>query len=169
MKSYLTITCKKELLLQIPDDAKKNIKGSEMPNKDIINIQRQNFKEYCTFATYFISSVVGKQRFDNLCWRSPFSSFVSKSDEAFALLIFENNYEHWTAMAGEGVWSSSIIRPVYTTGGNVLQTPKPTKLDQVCPICKKASSQKEQKATRSVCPTLEATSARCQGWSVLGI
>ena len=43
------------------------------------------------------------------------------SDEAFALLLFENNYERWLIMAASGNWSSSTIWPMYTTGGNVKQ------------------------------------------------
>ena len=49
------------------------------------------------------------------------------SDEAFALLIFENNYDRWTSLAVNNQWTSSSIKPAYTSGGNVNQTTKPTK------------------------------------------
>ena len=40
------------------------------------------------FADLFISSVVGKRQYEAAKTHKPFSEYVSKSDEAFALFIF---------------------------------------------------------------------------------
>ena len=53
-----------------------------------------------------------------------FSIYVFVSDEAFALLLFENNYDRWTDMALRKYWTGSCVKPKYTTGGNINQTPK---------------------------------------------
>ena len=97
---------------------------ASLPNKNIVNNCRQTFEGYCVFASHFIAQVVGKQRFDNVCWQTTFSSYISKSDEAFALLVFENNYDCWISMAKSSDWGSSVVKPVFTNGGNNLQTPK---------------------------------------------
>ena len=98
-----------------------------LPDKNIINNCRQTYESYCMFASHFIAPVVGKQRYDNLCWRTTFSNYVSISDEAFALLIFENNYDCWISMAKRNDWGSSVVKRVFTNVGNNLQTPKPAK------------------------------------------
>lgn len=122
--------------------------------KELINIRQEWYKKYIEFANNFISIVVGKKRFDNLSSKFSFSEFVSISDETFALLIFENNYERWLTMALTNGWKSCPVRPVYTTGGNVLQTPK----------CNKS---KENGETSNDMP--KPSTAKYQGWSVEGI
>ncbi len=115
---------------------------NEVMPKSIVNSRRQLVDVYCTFATYFIAPVIGKHKFDNICYRLHFSSFVSKSDEAFALLTYENNYNCWTDMAQKNNWGSSAIKPEYTTGGNSVHTP---------------------------IPRTGVSNARSQGWSMKGI
>ena len=73
---------------------------------------------YTKFLVNFISIVVGKKKFENYCWRFPLSQFVTISDETFALLIFDNNYEHWMSCAVSDTWSKSEVKPLYTSGGN---------------------------------------------------
>src|SRR5688500_8784213 len=82
---------------------------------------------YFKFSLNFISTVIGKIKFENWCLRWPFSQFVTISDETFALLIFENNYDRRMSMAINDNWTSSDIKPDYTSGGNVIQSPKSTK------------------------------------------
>ena len=79
---------------------------------------------YFEFATNFLSAVIGRKKFENYCWKHALSKFVTVSDKAFALLTFENNYDCWLSMAVNENWLSSSVKPKYTSGGNVLQTPK---------------------------------------------
>ena len=52
---------------------------------------------YFNFIEYFIAPVVGIFYKENRCERL-ISDFISVGDEAFAILIFENNYETWCDM-----------------------------------------------------------------------
>ena len=67
--------------------------------------------------------VVGKQQFEKCKWRQHFSSYVSKSDVAFVLLVFYNNYNYWMDMPIISYWARGDINPMYTIRGNVLQSP----------------------------------------------
>lgn len=49
------------------------------------------------FMDHYVSAVIGKQRFRKLAQGSVVSSFVTVSDEAFALLTVKNNQEVWPA------------------------------------------------------------------------
>ena len=73
------------LLLARLDEKKGDLPedDSSLPNKNIVNNCRQTFESYCMFASHFIAPVVGKQRFDNVCWQTTYSSYVSKSDCGF--------------------------------------------------------------------------------------
>jgi hypothetical protein len=129
--------------------------GTFLLSKTIVDERRNNIDVYIDFANYFVAPVVGKKRFDDHCCRIPFSKFVTPSDEALALVIFENNYDRWLSMATKGDWKSSTVRPLYTTGGNKSQTPSST-------------NKKKHKPTAAGI-SMKATCARCQGWSPEGI
>lgn len=135
-----------------------------MLSKNIVNNHRQTLNSYYTFATYFISPVVGKKKFGKYCWQSNFSSYVSKSDEAFAILTFENNYDQWMSMASNNKWTSSSVKPEYTTGGNSLQTPRPSRSNTST-----TNAMADFVESNAFENHLSATSARCRGWSAQGI
>ena len=82
--------------------------------KDLINTRTSVRSNYFLFALHFISIVIGKQKFESFCWRFPFSAIVKPSDETFALLIFENNYNRWMSMAVNDHWTPSSVKPDYT-------------------------------------------------------
>src|SRR5687768_8382725 len=90
----------------------------------IVNTRQKSKNMYIDFFRLFVAPVVGKKKFEDLCYRSKLSTFVTISDEALALLIFENNYARWMDMGKNRNWTSSSVRPKYTTGGNAFQTPK---------------------------------------------
>jgi len=50
---------------------------------------------YLNFCEKIVKCVVGINIFKSNCYSTPFSQLVSPSDEALALLIFENNYDKW--------------------------------------------------------------------------
>ena len=104
----------KDLMENTVNDDKEDNFSSLLPEKNIVNNRRQTFESYCLFASWFIAPVVGKQRYDKLCWRTTFSSYVSKSNEAYALLIFENNYDRWISMFESNEWGSSTVKPAFT-------------------------------------------------------
>src|SRR5687767_5027195 len=46
------------------------------------------------------------------------SDFISVSNEAFAILIFENNYETWCNMLKQNITKKSTVVHKYTNGGS---------------------------------------------------
>jgi hypothetical protein len=73
--------------------------------------------EYEDFCKYCIGAVVGKRRFNKFAHIEPLSKWVTISDEAFAILLFENSVDRWTDMAKSKVSRDSKIKPKYTNGG----------------------------------------------------
>lgn len=92
--------------------------------KSIVETRREDKDMYHDFTNSFIAFVVGKRKYDQSSYKYLFSRYVSVSDEAFALLLFENNYDRWMDMAINNNWTTSVVMPLYTTGGNASQTPK---------------------------------------------
>ena len=82
------------------------------------------------------------------------------SDEAFALLLLENNFNRWIDMGKTGNWLYSDVHPLYTSGGNVKQTPKPNNVV-------KSSSKKNFPNLGTNLST--PSTAKYQGWSNKGI
>ena len=93
-------------------EVKKNV------NLDQITEMRQaeNFA-YFDFAEYFVSSVIGKSRFKQNCCDNLLSQYATISDEAFAILIFENNFDAWIDMGMRKDTSGTVVPRKYTNGG----------------------------------------------------
>lgn len=73
---------------------------------------------YYDFIEYFVSAVVGKKKYkENKC-EMLLSQYASKSDEAFAILLFDNNIDVWLDMAKKGITKNSDVKPKYTNGGS---------------------------------------------------
>jgi hypothetical protein len=60
---------------------------------------RKNQTEYIAFADIMICAVHGKSRFADTAGTTSFNTLISKSQEAFTLLLYENGYKNW-------VWAS---------------------------------------------------------------
>ena len=71
---------------------------------------------YTEFIDRFVRAVVGARRFDKIAERQTISNFVYVSDEAFALLIYENQEERWWDMFRTGK-KTSDKKGKYTDGG----------------------------------------------------
>src|SRR5687768_10011769 len=126
-------------------------------------------KIYFNFAIHFVAVVIGRKKFDSYCWKHALSKFVTVSDEAFALLIFENNYDRWMNMAVNDDWSSSSVQPIYTSGGNANQTPKAKVTNnKTKKYLAKHTLQNGHDNVDSVIVSVGSTS-KYQGWSVKGI
>src|SRR5687767_3144502 len=126
----------------------------------IVDTQRNDLQMYTDFFSLFIGFVIGKKRFEGLCFRENLSTFVTISDKALALLIFENNYDRWIDMGKNNNWASSSVRPKYTTGGNANQTPKSSKKKNKASTKKSVEENNDNKGS---------TCAKYQGWSIEGL
>lgn len=143
-----------------------NIQAFFLP-KSLVNDRRQEREFYTDFAMHFISAVVGKRTFESRNSKFVFSRFVSVSDEAFALLVFENNYNRWLDMALRQDWTSSSVKPEYTTCGNVCQTPRHS--HEVTPAKKTKNSKTDQVNKNNDEIENNASTSMYQGWSIQGI
>ena len=85
---------------------------------ELLNMRKVSTGLYFKFIEYFIAPVVGKFfHKENRCERL-ISDYISVSDEAFAILIFENNYETWCDMVQRKDTKSSNVFCKYTNGGS---------------------------------------------------
>ena len=91
----------------------------------------KDIPSYVDFFKLFVSNVVGKKHFENVCWREKLFNFVTVSDEAIALLIYEDNHERWTDIGKKANCNFSTIQPKHTSGGNACQMPKVVKISSL--------------------------------------
>ena len=77
----------------------------------------ENNVTYNDFIHYFVSAVVGKTEFKKICCNSLLSNYASVSDEAFAILSLENNYDTWMDMVLTNNTKTSNVPQKYTNGG----------------------------------------------------
>ena len=78
--------------------------------------QSENFA-YFDFVEFFVSSVIGKACFKQNCCDNLLSQYATISDEAFAILIFENNLDAWIDMGVRKDTSGTEVPRKYTNGG----------------------------------------------------
>jgi hypothetical protein len=68
---------------------------------------RKDQAAYMEFADIMIRAVHGKSRYGDTAGTTTFNSFISKSQEAFTLLLYENGYKNWVWSARNDPGSSS--------------------------------------------------------------
>ena len=113
---YTTACC--ESITELEDETGKK---ARMPEITDIAALRSAEGTYGWFATQFLPAVVGSR-----CWNANYrkktlSLFVSISDEAFALVSFENNYERWSDMFQQKNTKSSRVAALWTNSGASLK------------------------------------------------
>jgi len=109
---------------------------------------RENQTQYTDFADHMIRAVHGKSRYGEAAERVNFDTLISKSQEAFTLLLYENGYQNW-------VWAASND-PGTTSDGSSDDTGGNT-TDGLCPMYKYTVRHKETMTSRN------------GGWSVEGM
>ena len=73
---------------------------------------------YIDFLEFFIPSVVGKMVYKDNCCIKRLSEYVSISDEAFAILVLENNIDCWIDMFNNQTTTTTSVKRKYTNGGS---------------------------------------------------
>ena len=87
-----------------------------MPTYDSFLQLRMEEEQYTLFLDKFVRQVVGARKFDKLSVDMPLPAYAKVSDEAFALLIYENQEERWKLMIEHG--TTKIDKAAkYTDGG----------------------------------------------------
>ena len=73
---------------------------------------------YYDFIHFFVSAVIGKMDYKRKLCSMVLSKYATVSDEAFALLNFENNIDTWMDMGRTGDTKTSKVPRKYTNGGS---------------------------------------------------
>ena len=84
---------------------------------DLFNLQKDETGIYEKFVDYLLSAVVGKRIYKSQKHKALLSTYTTVSDEAFALIVVENNWERWVDMHEHNNFKSSNIMPKFTNAG----------------------------------------------------
>ena len=117
---------------------------------DTIEDRHTEFNMYIDFVQFYVSGVIGLRYFEKHKCQKLYRNYVTVSDEAFAILTIENNWDRWIAMAGTEEWKTS---------------PVPTKWT----VTRTKADNAKQKATTTGSQNSEPTARRFRGWSSEGI
>jgi len=89
-----------------------------MTLSDILLMRKDTTGNYFEFIEYFVSSVAGKNHYKYHRCDKLLSEYTSVSDEAMAILIYENNYDTWRDMVEKELTRNSSIMKKFTNGGS---------------------------------------------------
>ena len=105
---------------------------------------------YVDFVTYYVGAVVGLRHFEKHKCHKLYREYVTISDEAFAILTLENNWDRWMAMAETDEWTTAPVPTKWTVTR-----------DRTASAAKKARDKESE--------TGHAQARRYRGWSAHGI
>jgi hypothetical protein len=91
--------------------------GDVMPSLAHFAELSTNEPAYLYFCTHFLKPIVGNASWRLHSLRQPLSTFVTVSDEAFALLTLENNYARWCKMWEKRCYKSCEVAAQWTNAG----------------------------------------------------
>jgi hypothetical protein len=91
--------------------------NGEMPSLAHFSALSTNESAYLYFCTHFLKAVVGNAAWRLHALRQPLSAFVTISDEAFAMLTVENNYDRWCKMWEKRNYKSCDVPARWTNAG----------------------------------------------------
>ena len=89
-----------------------------MTLSEILKLRNDSTNLYYDFIEYFVSSVVGKNFYKFHKTDKLLSEYTTVSDEALAILIYENNIDTWKDMASKKITKNSSVGRKYTNGGS---------------------------------------------------
>ena len=88
----------------------------DMPTHEDFMYLRGTPARYTNFLDRFVRQVVGARKFDKWAVGLRISAFVKISDEAFAMLVYENQEDRWKQMLKDKTTKSTIAAK-WTDGG----------------------------------------------------
>src|SRR5687768_2577224 len=89
----------------------------KMSMEQVLQMRLPNNFIYFDFINHFVSTVVRKTKYKSDSCTRLLSKFATVSDEAFALLSLENNYDTWMDMGLTGDTKTSRVQCKYTNDG----------------------------------------------------
>jgi hypothetical protein len=120
------------------------IKPATLPTRHL------EFLMYVDFVSYYVSAVIGLRDFEKYKCQKLYREYVSVSDEAFAVLTLENNWDRWMEMAANDEWTTASVPTKWTVSR-----------DRTASSAKKARARLEE--------TGIPQARRYRGWSPAGI
>jgi hypothetical protein len=117
---------------------------------DTIGDRHTEFLMYVDFVEYYVSAVIGLRHFEKHKCNKQYRKYVTVSDEAFAILTLENNWDRWMAMAIADLWKTSPVPTKWTVTKDKSTIAAPREGDAATQKC-------------------EAEARRFRGWSAKGI
>ena len=84
---------------------------------DLFNLWKDDTGIYEKFVDFLLSAVIGKRVYKIWKYKALLSTYTTVSDEAFALIVVENNWERWVDMHEQNNFKSSNIMPKFTNAG----------------------------------------------------
>jgi hypothetical protein len=90
---------------------------SSMPSPESVNEGRDNKKVYLWFCAAFIEPVVGTNKWKANRHNVLLRKFTTPSDEAFPMVVYQNNYAKWLHMAATNDINNQTVAAVWTSGG----------------------------------------------------
>src|SRR5687768_10630303 len=88
-----------------------------MSMEQVLQMRSPNNYIYFDFINHFVSAVVGKTKHKSDSHTRLLSKFATVSDEAFALLSLEINYDTWMDIGVTSDTKTSRVHGKYTNGG----------------------------------------------------
>jgi hypothetical protein len=96
------------------------IKKTRFPSLNDFLEMSQKESSYLLLCTQFIRPIVGTTKWKHNFLRKRMSLYVTISDEAFALLTLENNYDRWVDMWHNQNLKTSNVEAKWTNAGQSL-------------------------------------------------
>ena len=81
---------------------------------DTLSTRHDEFLLYVDFIEYYVSAVIGLRHFEKMKCHRQYREYVTVSDEAFASLTIENNWQRWMDMAEQDAWKTSPVPTKWT-------------------------------------------------------
>ena len=97
---------------------------TELPSLQRVKSLRDDVVAYGWFCTIFLPCVIGTKEWQSHYRRHELGEFVSTSDEAFALVNYENNVERWLDMYKRRDLKASDVRAQWTNSGDSVKDGK---------------------------------------------
>ena len=89
-----------------------------MSLSDILLIRNDTTGVYFEFLEYFVSLVIGRNKFKYNCCDKLLSEYVMVCNEALTILIYKNNIDTWKDLLDNIITKNSLVKKKYTNGGS---------------------------------------------------
>lgn len=89
-----------------------------MPKPKEVNYGRDNKVVYTWFCKHFMEAVVGTVKWNKNKANLPLRKFAPPSDEAFAMIVYQNNYNKWYHQFKSNNDKDQTVPAEWTNGGN---------------------------------------------------